>query len=78
MWRVGDRKLPAGILIDGGSDWVALHRDFVSYVVINEEDELVRGLREVFRHTLLPAEVRLYFKTPMLHQKGERTPPTPL
>ncbi|XP_015432599.1 PREDICTED: xylosyltransferase oxt [Dufourea novaeangliae] len=32
MWRIGDRKLPNGIQIDGGSDWVALSRDFVEYV----------------------------------------------
>lgn len=29
MWRTGDRKLPWGVQIDGGSDWVALSREFV-------------------------------------------------
>lgn len=57
MWRVGDRKLPTGILMDGGSDWIALHRDFVKYTV-ESEDELVAGLKIVFKHTLLPAEVK--------------------
>lgn len=54
MWRVGDRTLPNGIQIDGGSDWIALSRSFVRYVTA--EDELIRGLLRVFHHTLLPAE----------------------
>ncbi|XP_058802558.1 xylosyltransferase oxt isoform X3 [Phymastichus coffea] len=56
MWRVGDRKLPNGIQIDGGSDWVALSRDFVEYVSQSEPDPLIAGLLEIFRYTLLPAE----------------------
>ncbi|XP_001604139.2 xylosyltransferase oxt [Nasonia vitripennis] len=56
MWRVGDRKLPNGIQIDGGSDWVALSRDFVEYVARPEPDALVTGLLKIFRYTLLPAE----------------------
>lgn len=54
MWRVGDRTLPDGIQIDGGSDWIGLSRAFVEYVTV--EDELIRGLLRVFHHTLLPAE----------------------
>jgi len=42
--------------MDGGSDWVGLHRDFVEYVVTTE-DGLVNGLLTIFEHTLLPAEV---------------------
>jgi protein xylosyltransferase len=56
MWRVGERKLPYGIQIDGGSDWVALSRDFVQYVADPDPDDLVTGLLQVFRYTLLPAE----------------------
>lgn len=55
MWRVGERKLPRGIIIDGGSDWIALSPEFVSYI-IGEKDELLAGLDIVFQHTLLPAE----------------------
>lgn len=55
MWRVGERKLPQGIVIDGGSDWIALSPDFVSYV-IGKRDELLAGLDVIFKHTLLPAE----------------------
>ncbi|KAM3966214.1 xylosyltransferase oxt [Aphomia sociella] len=55
MWRVGERKLPQGIVIDGGSDWIALSPEFVSYVT-GEHDELLAGLDIVFQHTLLPAE----------------------
>ncbi|XP_039755431.1 xylosyltransferase oxt [Pararge aegeria] len=55
MWRVGERKLPQGIVIDGGSDWIALSPDFVSYVIENH-DKLLAGLDVIFKHTLLPAE----------------------
>ncbi|CAG7727632.1 unnamed protein product, partial [Allacma fusca] len=55
MWRIGDRSLPRGIVIDGGSDWVALHREFVHYI-ITTNDTLVEGLKTVFKYTLLPAE----------------------
>lgn len=55
MWRIGERKLPKGIVIDGGSDWIALSPDFVAYVV-GKQDELLTGLEIVFQHTLLPAE----------------------
>uniref|UniRef100_A0A182LRE1 protein xylosyltransferase n=1 Tax=Anopheles culicifacies TaxID=139723 RepID=A0A182LRE1_9DIPT len=59
MWRIGDRPLPAGITIDGGSDWVCLSRDFARYVTGEgsaKQDELVRGLLRVFEYTILPAE----------------------
>ncbi|XP_077526225.1 xylosyltransferase oxt isoform X1 [Haemaphysalis longicornis] len=58
MWRLGPRTLPWGLRLDGGSDWVALHRDFCSYVALptHRKDPLVQGLRALFRHTLLPAE----------------------
>uniref|UniRef100_T1INJ3 protein xylosyltransferase n=1 Tax=Strigamia maritima TaxID=126957 RepID=T1INJ3_STRMM len=55
MWRVGDRKLPWGVRIDGGSDWVALSRGFCGYLVTSKDD-LVVGLKTVYAHTLLPAE----------------------
>lgn len=55
MWRVGERKLPRGIVIDGGSDWIALSPEFVSYI-IGKQDQLLAGLDVIFRHTLLPAE----------------------
>lgn len=60
MWRIGERKLPRGIVIDGGSDWIALSPEFVSYVV-GKQDQLLAGLEIVFKHTLLPAES--YFHT---------------
>ncbi|XP_075979253.1 xylosyltransferase oxt [Anticarsia gemmatalis] len=55
MWRVGERKLPRGIVIDGGSDWIALSPEFVTYVT-GKQDELLAGLDIIFQHTLLPAE----------------------
>ncbi|CAG9858898.1 unnamed protein product [Phyllotreta striolata] len=58
MWRIGDRILPSGIQLDGGSDWVALSRNFVRYVSRTrpDADELIAGLLRIFKHTLLPAE----------------------
>uniref|UniRef100_A0A2M4BCE2 protein xylosyltransferase n=2 Tax=Anopheles marajoara TaxID=58244 RepID=A0A2M4BCE2_9DIPT len=63
MWRIGERTLPTGIAIDGGSDWVCLSREFASYVTAQPDqpdgdgrDELVTGLLRVFGYTILPAE----------------------
>lgn len=66
MWRIGDRSLPHGIQIDGGSDWVALSRSFVEYVT-DEEDPLISGLLKVFHYTLLPAES--FFHTALRNSK---------
>ncbi|XP_035471667.2 xylosyltransferase 1-like [Scophthalmus maximus] len=55
MWRLGDRKIPEGVAVDGGSDWFLLNRPFVDYVV-NSGDELVGSMRRFYAHTLLPAE----------------------
>lgn len=55
MWRIGERKLPLGIRMDGGSDWLCLNRKFVEYV-ITSTDQLVTGLKKVYSYTLLPAE----------------------
>ncbi|KAL7022478.1 hypothetical protein ACKWTF_012256 [Chironomus riparius] len=56
MWRIGDRLLPLGIQIDGGSDWICLSRNFIEYVTAEEKDKLIEGLLKIFRFTLLPAE----------------------
>ncbi|XP_068606122.1 xylosyltransferase 2 isoform X2 [Brachionichthys hirsutus] len=55
MWRVGDRSIPKGVEISGGSDWFALTRRFVEYV-INSQDALVSGLKRYYSYALLPAE----------------------
>ncbi|KAJ8925077.1 hypothetical protein NQ315_001249 [Exocentrus adspersus] len=67
MWRVGDRKLPYGIQVDGGSDWIALSRKFVRYVSDPAPDALIAGLLKVFRRTLLPAES--FFHTALRNSK---------
>uniref|UniRef100_A0A3Q2QTV0 Xylosyltransferase 1 n=1 Tax=Fundulus heteroclitus TaxID=8078 RepID=A0A3Q2QTV0_FUNHE len=56
MWRLGDRKIPEGVSVDGGSDWFLLSRPFVDYVV-NSRDELVSNMKRFYAYTLLPAEV---------------------
>ncbi|KAK9502912.1 hypothetical protein O3M35_011595 [Rhynocoris fuscipes] len=67
MWRTGDRTLPQGIVIDGGSDWLGLSRPFVEYLATSTTDPLLLGLVTVFRHTLLPAES--FFHTALRNSK---------
>ena len=57
MWRLGDRKIPEGVSVDGGSDWFLMNRVFVDYV-INTQDDLVSSMKRFYAYTLLPAEVR--------------------
>lgn len=56
MWRLGDRKIPPDIDIDGGSDWIGLNRKFCHYLVTSK-DPLVTSLKHLYSYSLLPAEV---------------------
>lgn len=56
MWRLGDRRIPEGIAVDGGSDWFLLNRKFVEYVAFSTDD-LVTKMKQFYSYTLLPAEV---------------------
>ncbi|KAF7659311.1 hypothetical protein LDENG_00000160 [Lucifuga dentata] len=47
MWRLGERSIPEGLEVSGGSDWFALTRRF---------DKLVSGLKQFYSYALLPAE----------------------
>ncbi|XP_054990427.1 xylosyltransferase 1 [Sorex araneus] len=55
MWRLGDRRIPEGIAVDGGSDWFLLNRKFVEYVTFSSDD-LVTQMKQFYAYTLLPAE----------------------
>ncbi|KAL4648100.1 xylosyltransferase 2 [Arapaima gigas] len=55
MWRLGERTIPQGLEVSGGSDWFCLTRRFVEYVV-HSQDLLVSGLKQFYSYTLLPAE----------------------
>nr|XP_040046537.1 xylosyltransferase 2 isoform X2 [Gasterosteus aculeatus aculeatus] len=55
MWRLGERSIPEGLDVSGGSDWFALTRRFVEYV-IGSQDPLVSGLKQFYSYALLPAE----------------------
>ena len=57
MWRIGDRKLPSTIDFDGGSDWIALNKNFCDYVV-HSQDIVVTSLKNIYKYALLPAEVK--------------------
>ncbi|XP_030840763.1 xylosyltransferase 1 isoform X1 [Strongylocentrotus purpuratus] len=55
MWRLGDRELPQGIHMDGGSDWITLNYEFAKYIS-EGDDSLLKGLKQFYKYTLLPAE----------------------
>ncbi|XP_076844795.1 xylosyltransferase 2 isoform X2 [Brachyhypopomus gauderio] len=55
MWRLGERSIPDGLDVSGGSDWFALTRRFVEYVA-GSQDTLVTGLKQFYTYALLPAE----------------------
>ena len=59
MWRLGDRRIPEGIAVDGGSDWFLLNRKFVEYVTFSTDD-LVTKMKQFYSYTLLPAEVSVW------------------
>lgn len=63
MWRLGDRRIPEGIAVDGGSDWFLLNRKFVEYVTFSTDD-LVTKMKQFYSYTLLPAEVSIPEKNP--------------
>jgi len=59
MWRVDTRPLPQDIVIDGGSDWIAIHRNYSKYLVTDTTNYLTR-LKKYYEFSLLPAEVSMY------------------
>ncbi|XP_056405521.1 xylosyltransferase 2 isoform X2 [Hyla sarda] len=70
MWRLGERQIPEGIVLDGGSDWFALTHTFVKYVTYTQ-DVLVSELRRFYMYTLLPAES--FFHTVLENSKDCNT-----
>ena len=56
MWRIGNRPLPPDITIDGGSDWIAINRNYSHYLVTTQ-DHFLNGLKKYYEFSLLPAEV---------------------
>lgn len=56
MWRIGNREIPKGIEVDGGSDWICLNRDFSEYLVYSD-DKLLQAMKQMYTYSLLPAEV---------------------
>ncbi len=57
MWRVDMRPLPSEITVDGGSDWIVLHRNYSRYLVADKSKYLT-DLKKYYEFSLLPAEVR--------------------
>lgn len=54
MFRIGQREFPENLRIDGGSDWVGIHRGLADFSISNEE--LPKKLRKMFESILLPLE----------------------
>lgn len=76
MWRLGERSIPEGLDVSGGSDWFALTRRFVEYV-IGSQDPLVSGLKQFYSYALLPAEVRQDVDLMYECVAGSSSPPHP-
>ncbi|KAL3112979.1 hypothetical protein niasHT_013444 [Heterodera trifolii] len=52
MWRVAERRnLPVNLRLDGGSDWVVVHRDLALFAISD---------------SLLPSQMRLFFSSVLL------------
>ncbi len=56
MWRVDRRTLPNDINVDGGSDWIAIHRNYSHYLITSKEPFLT-DIKRYYEFSLLPAEV---------------------
>ena len=56
MWRVDNRPLPGDITVDGGSDWIAIHRNYSRYLV-TDRSRFLTSLKRYYEFSLLPAEV---------------------
>ncbi|GMT10685.1 hypothetical protein PFISCL1PPCAC_1982, partial [Pristionchus fissidentatus] len=55
MWRIAHRpSFPPNIGLNGGSDWVVLHRSLAEYSI--SHDELPTKLRRLFQSVILPVE----------------------
>uniref|UniRef100_A0A914LST0 protein xylosyltransferase n=1 Tax=Meloidogyne incognita TaxID=6306 RepID=A0A914LST0_MELIC len=66
MWRVAKRSdFPLNLRLDGGSDWLIIHRDLAKYSVSNED--LPSNLRLLFSTILLPLES--FFHTLSINSK---------
>ena len=62
MWILGNRKVPDGIEIDGGSDWYTLTKGFCKFIEakhMNARADLLSGLDKFYSYTLLASEVGL-------------------
>ena len=68
MWNLGKRKLPRGIHYDGGSDWVCLNREFVMFLVSEQDsDPLLDGLFKMLEYSILASES--FFQTLLINSK---------
>ncbi|CAL8085627.1 unnamed protein product [Calicophoron daubneyi] len=55
VWHLGPRSLPIGLVLDGGSDWMALPREFAEYVTFGN-DPVLMAVKKYYRYSLLPVE----------------------
>ena len=56
MWRVDTRPLPPEVTVDGGSDWIVLHRNYSRYLV-TDKSKFLTDIKKYYEFSLLPAEV---------------------
>jgi protein xylosyltransferase len=69
VWKLGSSlgKGPKGILYDGGSTWICLEREFVSYISNEKDDELIDGLKKQLNY--VPVSSEIFFPTALRNSK---------
>jgi len=56
MYRVGSREIPSDLKVTGGSDWLALNRQFCQYSVYGLDETITKLKNWYSGYTLLPVE----------------------
>ena len=70
LWKLGTvGEEPKGIVYDGGSTWLCLEREFISYIANDkeEDDELIDGLKKLLNY--FPVSSELFFQTALRNSK---------
>ena len=60
MWKINKRMFASGLQFGGGSDWFILNSNFIDYI-LSSNDEYLQYLKDFYKYTLLPSEVRKKF-----------------
>ena len=72
LWKLGSLGIApmGGVQYDGGSTWMCLERNFVSYIAKDNEkddDELIGGLKKLLNY--VPVGSEIFFQTALRNSK---------